>query len=215
MTKITILGGTGFTGGNIAKEAVSRGLDVTSVSRSIPEQKIEGVSYVAVSVDDNATHQSIIDNADIIVGALAPRGELESKLFATYAHISELAAEKGARFAVVGGFSALRPAEGAPRFAEGNDVPAQYAAEAKVMFDVLVYLNTKAPDNLDWLYVSPAATYGAHVPGEATGTYRVGGEIALFDKEGASTISGADFALAIVDEIEKPAHHREQISIAY
>jgi uncharacterized protein len=68
---------------------------------------------------------------------------------------------------------------------------------------------------LDWVFVSPAGTYGAWVPGEHTGAHRVGGEVALFDAEGGSNISGADFADAVVDEIERPAHHREHIGVAY
>ncbi len=68
---------------------------------------------------------------------------------------------------------------------------------------------------LDWVFVSPAGTYGAWVPGEHTGAHRVSGEVALFDAEGGSNISGADFADAVVDEIERPAHHREHIGVAY
>ena len=76
-------------------------------------------------------------------------------------------------------------------------------------------LAKKAPEELDWLFVSPASGYGSFAPGERTGSYRVGGESALFDADGNSNISGADFALAIVDEIENPRHHREHISVAY
>jgi uncharacterized protein len=65
------------------------------------------------------------------------------------------------------------------------------------------------------VFVSPAGTYGAWAPGERTGTYRVGGEVALFDAEGGSNISGGDFAAAVVDEIETPTHHREHIGVAY
>lgn len=215
MTKILVIGGTGYTGANIVQQAVNREFEVTSISRTIPQQKIEGVQYTAVSVSDISTHESLVQSADIIVGALAPREELESQLLAIYTNIATLAAEYGKRFIVIGGFSALRPAEGAPRFAEGNDIPLQYAAEARVMYHVLTYLETDAPENLDWLYVSPAATYGAHSPGEAKSEYRVGGQVALFDQEGVSAISGSDFALAIVDEVVKSEHSNEQIAIAY
>ncbi len=65
------------------------------------------------------------------------------------------------------------------------------------------------------VFISPAGAYGAFAPGERTGRYRVGDEIALFDADGASTISGADFAIAVVDEIERSVHHRAHIGIAY
>ncbi len=71
------------------------------------------------------------------------------------------------------------------------------------------------PRKLDWLFVSPAGGYGSFAPGERTGAYRVGNDVALFDTDGKSEISGADFALAILDEIETPRHHREHVGIAY
>jgi putative NADH-flavin reductase len=72
-----------------------------------------------------------------------------------------------------------------------------------------------APPELDWVFLSPAGSYGAWAAGERTGTHRVGGEIALFDDEGGSVISGEDFAIAVVDEIENASHHREHIGVAY
>jgi putative NADH-flavin reductase len=70
-------------------------------------------------------------------------------------------------------------------------------------------------DELDFTFVSPALQFGSYAPGEALGRYRVGGEVAFTDDAGVSAVSGADFATAIVDEIETPAHRREHISVAY
>jgi putative NADH-flavin reductase len=215
MTKITILGGTGYTGANIVKEAAKRGHHVTSFSRNVPSDQVEGVQYETASLTNDTVRQAAVDSADVIIAALAPRGELESQLAGIYARIAELASTSNTRLGIVGGFSALRPAEGAPRFAEGDGIPEQYAAEAKVMHAVLLALENSAPNGLDWFYISPAQNYGAHVPGEATGEYRLGGQVALFDKDGTSAISGADFAKAIIDEVETPAHHSQQISVAY
>ena len=72
-----------------------------------------------------------------------------------------------------------------------------------------------AAAGLDWVFLSPAGAYGAWAPGDRTGTYRLGGEVALFDADGGSNISGADFGVAIIDEIEKQAHHREHVGVAY
>ena len=96
-----------------------------------------------------------------------------------------------------------------------GEIPEQYRGEALEGEATRVLLAEHAPEGLDWLFISPAAGYGAFAPGERTGSYRVGGEVALFDAAGGSNISGADFALAIVDEIETPRHHREHIGIAY
>ena len=212
--KITVLGGTGYTGGNIVREAASRGHEVTSFSRTAPTEPIDGVTYVEGSLLDDGVRAQAVAGADVVIGAIAPRGELEGEVIGVYGRIAELAAGAGARFGVVGGFSALRSEPGAPRFAEG-DVPPQFAVEAREMVTVLENLQTAAPAELDWFFVSPAANYGSYAPGEAKGTYRVGGDIALFDDNNESAVSGADFALAIVDEIERPAHQRAHLSVAY
>ncbi len=61
----------------------------------------------------------------------------------------------------------------------------------------------------------PGSELRPYVPGEELGRYRIGGEVALFDAEGKSAISGPDFAAAIVAEIDTPTHRRAQFSVAY
>jgi hypothetical protein len=156
----------------------------------------------------------MIPGADVVVAALSPRGDMAGRLVEVYAELAGHSAAAGARYLQVGGFSSLRPAPGAPRVVEG-EIPAEYRAEALEGEATRVMLLEQASEDLDWLFISPAAAYGSFAPGERTGRYRVGDEIALFDADGASTISGADFAIAIVDEIEKAAHHRTHINIAY
>ena len=212
MATIVVFGGTGYTGGNVAREAASRGHHVVSVSRSMPEDPVAGVQYEVGNVLDVAPR--VIPGADVVVAALSPRGDMAGRLVEVYGELARLSAEAGARYLQVGGFSSLRPAPGQPRFVEG-DIPEQYRAEALEGEATRVLLTEHAPEGLDWLFISPAGGYGSFAPGERTGSYRVGGEIALFDAGGGSNISGADFAIAIVDEIETPRHHREHIGIAY
>jgi len=212
MSTIVVFGGTGYTGGNIVREAASRGHHVISVSRSEPQERIEGVVYTIGAAEDVAP--KVIPGADAVVAALAPRGDMAGRLVEVYEQLARLSAEAGARYLQVGGFSSLRPAPGQPRFVEG-DVPEEYRSEALEGEASRVMLADRAPDSLDWVFVSPAATYGAWAAGERTGSYRVGGDVALFDAEGGSNISGGDFALAVLGEIENPAHHREHISVAY
>ena len=212
MATIVVVGGTGYTGGNVVREAASRGHRVVSVSRSMPENPVEGVRYEVGSVSDVAAR--VVPSADVVVAALSPRGDMAGHLVEVYGELARLSAEAGARYLQVGGFSSLRPAPGQPRVVEG-EIPEQYRGEALEGEATRVLLAEHAPEGLDWLFISPAAGYGAFAPGERTGSYRVGGEVALFDAAGGSNISGADFALAIVDEIETPRHHREHIGIAY
>lgn len=210
MATIVVVGGTGYTGAHIAREAASRGHAVVSVSRSEPAERAPGVRYELGPVEEVAPR--VVPGADVVVAALSPRGDMAGRLVEVYAELARLSAEAGARYLQVGGFSSLRPAPGAPRFVEG-DIPAEYRDEALEGEATRVMLVETAPEDLDWLFLSPAGAYGAFAPGEATGRYRVGDEVALFDADGASAVSGADFALAVVDEIERPAHHRAHIGI--
>jgi uncharacterized protein len=212
MATIVVFGGTGYTGGNVVREAASRGHQVISVSRSEPKAPVEGVRYEVGNVEDVAPR--VVPGADVVVAALPPRGDMAGRLVEVYGELVRLSADAGARYLQVGGFSSLRPAPDQPRFVEG-EIPEEYRAEGLEGEATRVLLAERAPQELDWVFVSPAGGYGSFAPGERTGAYRVGGEIALFDAEGGSNISGADLALAIVDEIDNPAHHREHIGVAY
>ncbi|MFI7398526.1 NAD(P)-dependent oxidoreductase [Micrococcus luteus] len=211
MTAITVVGGTGYAGAAIVAEAARRGHTVTAISRTAPGTQVEGVDYVTGDLT-----QSVPDvaGAEVVVAALSPRGDNAGRLRDAYRSLAQAAATNGARFVGIGGFSSLRPAESAPRFVEGDDLPPEFAAEAREMNDILADLATGSVD-VDWLFVSPAAEFGSHAPGEALGRYRVSGEVALFDEDGKSAISGADFARAVLDEIETPTRHRTQIHFAY
>ena len=68
---------------------------------------------------------------------------------------------------------------------------------------------------LEWFYVSPAATYGSWVPGEATGKYRTSDDVLIRDEDGNSEISGSDFALAFVDEILDPKQTNKRFHVAH
>jgi putative NADH-flavin reductase len=212
MSTIVVFGGTGYTGGNVVGEAASRGHRVISVSRSAPKEPVEGVRYEVGPVEELAPR--VVPDADVVVAALSPRGDIAGRLAGVYGELARLSAKAGARYLQVGGFSSLRPAADQPRFVEG-EIPEQFRDEALEGEATRLLLAEHAPSELDWVFLSPAGGYGSFAPGERTGAYRVGGEIALFDDQGDSNISGADFALAIVDEIDQPAHHRAHIGIAY
>ncbi|MDH2413644.1 NAD(P)H-binding protein [Nocardioides sp. CER19] len=213
MSTIAVIGGTGYTGTNIAREAASRGHGVVSWSRHLPAAPVGGVRYETGAAADAA---AIIPGADVVVLTLSPRGELAGKgtQLGLYQEYAASAAETGARLIVVGGFSSLRPAPDEPRFAEG-EIPEQFREEALEGESIRAWLAGSAPEGLDWVFVSPAGGYGSWAAGEKAGVYRVGGEVALFDAEGRSEISGPDFADAIVNEIEHPEHHRTHLSVAY
>ena len=216
MSTITVIGGTGYAGSAIVREAASRGHNVVSFSRSLPEgdARVDGVRYETGSMLDADVRARAFAGSDAVVSALSPRGELDGHIVDVDLALAQLAADHGVRIGFVGGFSSLRAEAGGPRFAEGDDQPAEFAGEIRQM-DKLLSLLPSTPEAADWFFISPAMQFGSYVPGEALGRYRVGTDVALFDEAGVSAISGADFALAIVDEIDKPAHHRAHFSVAY
>lgn len=215
MSRIIVIGGNGYAGSHIVREAAGRGHEVVSLSRSQPAEPVAGVRYETGSAADTDTLKRLVDGADVVVGALSPFGDLAGQYVPIYRAALGPVAEAGARFIVIGGFSGLRPAPGAPRFIDNGDVPPEYFAGARETHDAFDLLLADAPETLDWLFVSPGAEFGVFAPGERRGTYRTGGDVALFDPDGKSAIGGADFALAVVDEIGTPTIHRGQIHFAY
>ena len=214
MARISVFGGTGYAGSSIVTEAAQRGHSVTSVSRSLPEQRIDGVDHLQGSLLDADTRAKALADSDVVVVTVAPRGDMAGRV---HPGITELAAEAeraGVRIGVVGGAGSLHVAEGGPRLFDAPDFPADYKPESVEMAAVLDDLRA-APERLDWFYLSPPAGFGAFAPGEARGSYRIGGDLLLTDDEGNSFIGGADFGIAVVDEIEQPAHRRARFTVAY
>lgn len=219
MTRVSVFGGTGFGGTQIVKEALRRGHSVTVLSRTAPADPIAGVTYLQGSISDAAAIERATADADVIIGTISPRGDTLGTLVDGYAALAKRAAEMGARLVVVGGFGSLRYEEGGPRVIESVDslgLPADHVAEGKEMDRVRASLMEEAPDALDWVFVCPAAVFGAYTePTPPRGTYRVGDDVALFDDEGNSVLGPEDLALAILDEVEKPTRHRALIHFVY
>ena len=211
MTKITVLGATGFAGGNIAREAASRGHEVTIVSRSAAD--VTGVRAIQGSVLDQAVLADALEGAEVVIGALSPRGDMVGQVKAAYLQIAERLSETDARLVIVGGFGSMLAEDGS-RIADGPEFPEAFKAEAKELFSVLEAL--RESEGLRWTYVSPAAEFGSYIPDQTRrGEYRQGSDVPFFDADGKSAISGADFAIGIVDEAERGEHVGEHISFAY
>ncbi|HEX6366268.1 MAG TPA: NAD(P)H-binding protein [Agromyces sp.] len=213
MARIVIIGGTGYVGGHIAAEAASRGHEVVSVSRTEPEGPVDGVAYEHGSVLDLDGLAGALSGADVVVSAISPRGDMADRGVEALAGLTERLAGTGTRLGVVGGAMGSLSAPGGPRLWDLG-VPEQYRHEAKVGIDGLDLLQASQPE-LDWFFVHPPKVFGAWEPGERTGRYRTGGDVVVEAADGSSYISGADFAVAFVDEIENPAHRRDRFTVGY
>jgi len=215
MATIAIFGGTGYAGGAIRDEALRRGHTVISISRK--EAGLAGKPGL-ISREGSLHDPALVDHmaveADVLVVAIRASSQDGVRLADAVGLLAKATAEHSARLGVVGGAGSLHVTEGGPRVVDLPTFPEAHKGEALGQADVLAALRETTAD-VDWFYLSPAASFGAQAPGQVTGHYRLGGDVLLADPDGNSNISGADYAKAFVDEIEKPEHRRQRFSVAY
>jgi putative NADH-flavin reductase len=215
MATIAIFGGTGYAGGAIRDEALRRGHTVISVSRKeagLADRP--GLIWRTGNLHDPALVHHMAIEADVLVVAIRASEQDGVRLADVVGLLAQAAAEHGSRLGFVGGAGSLHVTEGGPRLVDLPTFPEAHKGEALGQADVLAALR-ETPAAVDWFYLSPAAYFGSSAPGEATGRYRIGGDVLLTDADGNSNLSGADYATAFVDEIEKPEHRRQRFSVAY
>ena len=213
MTRIIVLGGTGYAGRHIVAEAVSRGHAVIALSRSEPKDPVADAAYIQGSALDIESIAAAFEGADAVVSALSPRGDMENRALEALRNVAERLAGTETRLGVIGGAGGSLVAPGGPRLFD-LDFPEEYKHEAQVGIDSLALL--EATDaGLDWFFVHPAEIFGPWAEGARTGHYRDGGDVLVRDADGKSYISGADLAVAVVDEIEQGNHHRERFTVGY
>jgi hypothetical protein len=206
---ILLVGASGMIGSRILAEAAGRGHPVIAAARH-PQRIAAGTNIRVVPLDATDVQAFIVlaRHADVIVTATSPRGGGDPLKEAKAVGDAAIAAARatGKRLIVVGGAGSLSLPDGRP---VAETLPAAYRGEALAMRAVLDSL--KASD-VDWTFFSPAASIA---PGQRTGKYRLGSTTLLSDQNGNSRISAEDYAKALVDELESPAHERAQMTIAY
>jgi putative NADH-flavin reductase len=207
---VVVYGATGNSGSEIVKELVARGHKVTGVARNV--EKLSGVAGVSAKADDLSDANKIaevIKGADVVVSAYQPPADNTDKLIdVTKLEIEAVKKAGGPRLVVVGGAGQLEVAPGVTLIKSGH-LPEAYMPIAVSHEKAAAVL--KASD-IDWTYIAPAAYF---VPGERTGKYRTGTNNLITDAKGESRISFADYAIALVDEIETPKHKKALFSVGY
>lgn len=213
MARIAVIGGSGYAGRHIVAEAVSRGHTVLAIARRIPPERHEGAFYIEGSLTDVPGLLAQLEGVDVVVSAVAPRGDMRGLVRPNLEALAELLPE-GVRLGVVGGAGGSLVTEGGQRVVDLPSFAPDYRAESLEAIGILEDLEA-GPPSVDWFYVHPARAFGAHNPGERTGSYRTGGDVLVTDAAGESYISGADLAVAVVDEIEHPQHSRKRFTVGY
>jgi putative NADH-flavin reductase len=214
MSVIAVFGVTGYAGGHIAAEAARRGHQVLGVSRNRPAGAEPDATWRAGSVHDGALVAELAQAADALIIAVPSKAEDGVALVDSIPAILAAAEQHQARVGVVGGAGSLLVSPGGPRLMDTGVLPDFAMPEVRAHAAVLQALRD-SPLGADWFYLSPAGGFGSYAPGERTGAYRSGDDVLLVDGEGNSAISGADYAIALVDELERPAHRRTRFTVAY
>jgi uncharacterized protein len=213
MTRIAVIGGTGYAGGHIVAEAVRRGHTAVSVARSLPAERVPGATYLEGTLLDVPGLVRELQGVDVVVVSVPGRGDMAGLVRPAVAELVAALPET-VRVGVVGGAGGSLVAEGGPRLVDTDGFADEYKPEALEAVGVLEDLE-RTSASVDWFYIHPAGGFGEWAPGERTGTYRDGGEVLVTDADGESFIGGEDFAAAVLDEIERPQHSREHFAVGY
>ena len=207
---VALIAASGKSGARILFELLSRGHQVTAIVRD--PSKITAAPGPAVAqcdLSDPKKLAELLTGADAVVSAYGPPTDNTDLLITTTQNIAEAVAIAAApRLLVVGGAGSLEVSPGVTLIASGY-LPAEWMPIATSHSKTLDFLKTTA---IDWTYFSPA---GYFEPGKRTGVFRLGTTNLIANEKGESRISMEDYAIAMVDEIENPKHHRAQFSIGY
>lgn len=201
---IALIGATGFIGSRILAELVSRGHAVTAIVRN-PEKvpALPGVKAVKGDIFDKEGLAALLAGHEAVISSVH---YMASDAQALLGAVKQSGVK---RYLVVGGAGSLEVAPGVKLF-DTPEFPAAYLDEARKGGAYLDLL--KQENALDWTFLSPSAIIA---PGERTGKFRLGLDQLLVDGKGESRISAEDYAVALVDELEKPAHSRRRFTVGY
>jgi uncharacterized protein len=206
---VVLFGATGMIGSRVLKELVSREHKVTAVVREPSRVPTEpSVKAVQGDVLNPASVAEIVKGADAVISAYSPGSTTAAVVDATRSLIAGLTQAGVRRFIEVGGAGSLFVAPNV-RLVDAPNFPAEYKEIALAHGEALEVLRHS---DLDWTYFSPAAFIQ---PGERTGKFRLGEDTLIADEKGNSQISAEDYAIALVDELEKPNYIRRRFTIGY
>jgi len=200
--KVAVVGATGKIGSTIVSELVSRGHSVTAVARN-PGAASANVASKKADAFDAAALSGILKGHDAVISAAPFAPGLSASLI-------EAVKRSGVkRYIMVGGAGSLEVAPGKML----KDTLALPDAVRQIIEEgAASLLRLRGENALEWTFFSPAAEIG---PGERTGKFRLGGDRLVTDAEGKSRISYDDYAIALVDELERPQHIRKRFTAAY
>lgn len=212
--KIAVIGATGFVGSAILKEALDRGHEVTAIVRH-PE-KVEARPKLHPQKGDVHSEDEVarlVAGHDAVISAFNP-GWGDPDIYSlqvsgTRAIIAGVKKAGIKRLLFVGGAGSLEVKPGVQAL-DLPGFPAEYKQGALATREALTLLRKE--NALEWSFLSPSADLA---PGQRTGKFRLGKDQMLTDEKGRSRISVEDYAMAMIDEVERPAHIRQRFTVGY
>lgn len=207
--KIGIIGATGKAGNLILKEALKRGHDVTAIVRN--SQKVENPDVAVLEKDVFSLTAEDLEPFDVVVNAFGvPPEKAEQHVEAGRILIDALKGAHDTRLIVVGGAGSLFVDEArTTRLVETPEFPEAFKSIANGQAQNLADL--EASEGIQWTFLSPAAFFDPE--GRRTGRYQKGDDGFIVNSKGKSYISYADYALALVDEIESGEHKNKRFTV--
>ncbi|WP_455075368.1 NAD(P)-dependent oxidoreductase [Prevotella fusca] len=216
MKNVLLIGATGFVGSAVLNELLERGHKVTAVVRNaakLPQNEL--LTAAEQDVSDVEAIAKLAEGKDAVISAYTPgwmNPEIETLITENYPKILDAAKRSGVeRLLIVGGAGTLFCAPGL-RVVDSGAIPAEIMGGVRPLGNF--YLDNLTNENdIDWVFFSPAGTFDEE--GKKTGNYRLGKDDLIVDAEGNSHISVQDYADALVNELDKPVHHKERFTIGY
>lgn len=201
--KVAVLGASGRAGSEITRELARRGHRVVAVARK-PEAIpiLPNVTPTRGDASDPVALATLIEGVDAVISALHHNVAAETLLGA-------LKSAGVPRLLVTGGAGSLEVAPSV-RLIDTPDFPEAFKPYALPGVAFLDDLRDEA--DIDWTFFSPAALIEE---GPRTGVFRTGADQLIVDDKGDSRISFADYAIAMVDELEQHRHSRARFTAAY
>jgi len=213
--RICVIGATGWIGGSVMREALSRGMAVTAVGHNPGRlAALEGVETAVADALDTGRLAGVIQGHDAVVCAVTDRSTDDRSLIPNAARSVLAACEQAgvSRLVFCGGGGSLEVSPGV-RALDQPGFPPQYRAEALAQADALDVFRS-ADTDVEWTYASPPPHHLE--PGEKRGGYHARvGDTPVVDDDGESRLTSGDFAVAILYAITEHVSVGGRFTAAY
>ncbi|MBK9749268.1 MAG: NAD(P)H-binding protein [Chloroflexi bacterium] len=211
--KVALFGASGMVGGAILQELLARGHQVTAIVRHPAKITVQHANLTVQAGDagDSAAVTKLVAGHEAVISSVVDRANIESSVATAQAFIAGVKAAGVKRVLSVGGAGSLEVAPGVA-LVDTPQFPAEYRPESLAYREVLNLYRSLPAGELAWTVATPSIVI---FPGPAKGTFRTATDNLLFDAEGNSTISNADFATALVNELENPQHIGGRFTVGY